>query len=293
MSKSLIINLTLAASLSFFTSNILAGEKTSFIAVIEDSQNCNKMGEPKVRVLFKSLGDKWEVVASSDKGLSAAEWRHKNENSKLISIRDDGNSYPNDSLYRRSKLYLLGNQDALNLEKNSDQFTGWCGSPNYKPLVLHNNTLLSNDIKSERVFNTKEYLNKVYPYFRVAVGLKNMRRCPDINVPKTVYYDVTKNEIIVDSVIKINNIHLASLSLNKEKINCDGPRRPEWSKNWFLIDGDNIEFLGNQMQFVDAYDHNDDGDLEYLFWYSGYNEDGYILFYDDFKERSQYLWKYH
>jgi hypothetical protein len=47
------------------------------------------------------------------------------------------------------------------------------------------------------------------------------------------------------------------------------------------------------MELVDAADYDGDGKSELLFWQSAYNRDGYILIFDDLRQRIEYTWRYH
>ena len=40
-------------------------------------------------------------------------------------------------------------------------------------------------------------------------------------------------------------------------------------------------------------DDDGDGSSEIMFWYSGYNEDGYTLFYRGFTRHASFRWNYH
>jgi len=44
---------------------------------------------------------------------------------------------------------------------------------------------------------------------------------------------------------------------------------------------------------LDVGDYDKDGKSEVLFWSSGYNEDGYVLYYDDFRKKVPFKWHYH
>ena len=44
---------------------------------------------------------------------------------------------------------------------------------------------------------------------------------------------------------------------------------------------------------VDAGDYDADGESEAVFFISGYNEDGYALFYDSFQKSVMWTWNYH
>jgi hypothetical protein len=47
------------------------------------------------------------------------------------------------------------------------------------------------------------------------------------------------------------------------------------------------------LELVGAGDFDGDGQSELLFWQSGYNEDGYLLFSSGLKQKAKYLWGYH
>jgi hypothetical protein len=51
--------------------------------------------------------------------------------------------------------------------------------------------------------------------------------------------------------------------------------------------------LGSELSLVDAGDYDADGESELLFWYSGYNQDGYTLLFDGLRKQVSYRWKYH
>jgi hypothetical protein len=73
---------------------------------------------------------------------------------------------------------------------------------------------------------------------------------------------------------------------------CDGPPDDAWKVHSFLKGTETI-YLGVGLSPVDAGDFDGDGRSEVLFWHSEYNEDGYVMFYDDFRSRIQYSWNYH
>jgi hypothetical protein len=51
--------------------------------------------------------------------------------------------------------------------------------------------------------------------------------------------------------------------------------------------------LGTGLQLVDAGDYDADGKSELLFWYDGYNSNGYDLFSSDFRKHVKVRWSYH
>ena len=80
--------------------------------------------------------------------------------------------------------------------------------------------------------------------------------------------------------------------MDYSKYGCDGPVSEDWYSHWFIMKDEPV-LLGRGFEFVDAGDYDADGSSEVLFWYSGYNYDGYTLFYQDFTKCVHYRWDYH
>jgi hypothetical protein len=85
---------------------------------------------------------------------------------------------------------------------------------------------------------------------------------------------------------------LLALRLQQPANACEFTAGPEWSAHWFSVGRDTL-YLASQLELVDAGDYDGDGRSEVLFWHSGYAEDGYTLFYDQFRKRVDYWWSYH
>lgn len=89
---------------------------------------------------------------------------------------------------------------------------------------------------------------------------------------------------------------LVALSLRRELTECKSERGGDGGvglPRWFLVDGRHTRYLGDTLSFIAAADLDADGSAEYFFWYAGYNRDGYVLFYNKFKDQVRYLWSYH
>ncbi len=69
---------------------------------------------------------------------------------------------------------------------------------------------------------------------------------------------------------------------------------PEWGPHWFVVDNDGtVTFLGGDLLLIDAGDYDGDGRSEMVFRKSGYDYDGYVLFYDGFRRQAEFGWNYH
>ena len=85
---------------------------------------------------------------------------------------------------------------------------------------------------------------------------------------------------------------LVSVTLRKKYIECGSERGWADSPQWFFL-GETIRSIGNNLSLIDAGDYDKDGRSEVVFWYSGYNRDGYVLLYDNFTKRTDFVWTYH
>ncbi len=66
----------------------------------------------------------------------------------------------------------------------------------------------------------------------------------------------------------------------------------ESARHWFVVRKKGIDFVGRQMELIAAADFDDDGTTEFLFWSSAENADGYVLYFDDLRQRIEYIWNY-
>jgi hypothetical protein len=71
------------------------------------------------------------------------------------------------------------------------------------------------------------------------------------------------------------------------------PGDPGWATHTFFLSGDGVRYLGSGLSLVDAGDYDADGAAEVLFWSTGYNDDGYVLFYDGLSRHAEFFWSYH
>jgi hypothetical protein len=87
---------------------------------------------------------------------------------------------------------------------------------------------------------------------------------------------------------------LFALKLSKAVPRGDGPPGPEWQARWFVADSPrSLKFLDTGLALIDAGDYDKDGRSEIIFAKSGYDYDGYVLFYDDFRGSVEFGWNYH
>lgn len=85
-----------------------------------------------------------------------------------------------------------------------------------------------------------------------------------------------------------------SFQLEMSRNKCEDVQSDTWAASWFHVNKEgSVRYIGRGMTLLDAGDYDNDGESEIIFWRSGYNEDGYILFYKQFINRVDFTWNYH
>jgi hypothetical protein len=193
--------------------------------------------------------------------------------------------------YTRDHLLNLAPGQTVPASPNSEgDLAGWCAAPNRRPLALLSRSSGRDARGWKAVRPPGELMPELFEAFRLQAGAA--RDCSsDAEQPRPFSYG--------RSDVRISKSHedrsgrrIVTLGLDARRNACDGPRESAWASHTFLV-ADGIKFLGTGLSLVDAGDYDGDGRAEILFWYSGYNEDGYSLLYDDFAGRVDFRWKYH
>ena len=289
----------------FLSYSVANAKDTVLIGVLEQPQSCGEKKTLSARVLFYKDGDKWRSLGVSAGSLPSTNWKIKSikwtvaydsKNIGNIYIEEpiENKKYINDWYYHRDKLLKITSPSPPEIRNNSNSFSGWCSTPDIRPLVIVSKPNFNDPEKWKPINPSSKIKETLYPFLKVSVGRTNSIRCEYEPNYHSVPYDFKPQEIVLyKSYHSSINKDLVSIGLDLKKINCDGPPSPEWLSTWFLINGNDIDFIGREMELIDVGDYDGDGKPEFLFWYSGYDNDGYIIMYNDFREKTEYLWGYH
>jgi len=175
--------------------------------------------------------------------------------------------------------------------KLTKEFSGWNSDPSLRPLVLvsQNNT---SDPDGWKVIHSVDpsIIGLCFPEFHRIQPTVDTSSDED-RVDTVAYED--KVIILNKAYRSSNGEYLIALSIDPAFQHACAGSLEEWPASWFYLDTrKTVRFIGSGMRLVDAGDYDNDGTSEVLFWESGYNMDGYVLFYNHFSRKVEFSWGY-
>lgn len=189
---------------------------------------------------------------------------------------------PSYSLYADIGLQQITSKGSVpTVGQPSTLFSGWPGGRTYRPLVL----------------NSRPYCGDSEKWHPEKPGQDEISAIKD-HLRKTFQVPASK---LSKATIKVNKSY-GSQSRDEKLISLDIakavviPMEGEDDQNlgaWFYVKGREVRYLGSNMLLMDIGDYDQDGHEEALFKIQRYNNDGYALHFDGFKQKVEFSWNYH
>lgn len=190
--------------------------------------------------------------------------------------------------YARDFLLTPVRAATLPADRNTNQsFAGWCEAPPNKPILV-----LAGKASATRLAlrTPKAALPRSSLVDAFVRSLGDRQLCEEDG--KTLTRLKHDDIHIVRDLLLPTGERLVALSLNRQLSECESELGGVEQPRWFLVRSE-FRFIGASLELVAAVDLEADKQPEYVFWYSGYNEDGYLLFDAAFREAARFTWKYH
>lgn len=269
------------------------------IGVVEQPQ-CAEVPALRARIMFVAADGGWRAINTDVRqSLPKVEgfgWTigHAGRNLGRITLKDPSPGVPRqtDDFFERDKLYRpfgripqIANPDGL--------FAGACAAPASRPMVIVSSAQVADPGEWKPVEVGPAMRKTLIQPLHLTLGRTRVMHCTDADGLRPVPFAYTDADIVLGRAYgSKNGDMLVSIGLDPAKYGCDGPADEQWSLHWFLIRQKEMDYLGRQMEFVDAGDYAGDGKTEFLFWRSAYNSDGYTLIFDDLRQEASYTWSY-
>ena len=168
-------------------------------------------------------------------------------------------------------------EKVVKIRNRSKGFTGWCSTPAYRPLVLVSQKNFKDPEKWKPFTPKRTVIGTLFPLLQKQVTTTPYTKA-DIKLLKS-YASSTKKKLI-------------QVTFDIEGQKCNGTKEAICEHYWFYVSDETTKYIGMNLELIDAGDYDNDGTSEVLFWHSSYNEDGYKLFYNNFKKSVKLYWGY-
>jgi hypothetical protein len=288
--------LTCTAAVLVFVGGASDGVNEVIVGALEEPQCREEMGRA-IRALFLRAGDGWVPLSSAESArdvrLDRVDWTVAFEGQNVGSIKslDPGFQAEFAWTFPRDRLLTVAPGKKPPAMANPDaRFAGWCSTPKQRPLAVVSSPNFR-DPEAWKPFSPPPGLKAtLFPPFKAQAGVAFV--CPP-GGPNPVEMPYGPDDLVLGpSYQDRGGRKLVSVGLEPRRNSCEAPNEPAWAQHLFLL-GDSVRYVGANLSLVGAGDYDADGHSELLFWYNGYDNDGYTLFFDDFTKHAEYHWIYH
>jgi hypothetical protein len=272
--------------------------------------------ETALRLAFRKTGERWTTVCSSKssgegEGCKFAnpdtprQWNVQYQGNALGAVTTAG--WRDDKMFWRLGELRITSKPVPQVGAASDEFSGWAGHVVHRPLIANealarsatyhwtSQTPAEADLKS--VWGEYSRMVKRAPNCKADLKKPLERAEPEEARP------LRPDDLEVFQVLSSNRGGKLIAVRMKRKL-LEGCEEPEGvaSELWFYLEKNakprpllaaSLEGWPYAFRLIDIIDIDNDGSDEAFFWYSGYNEDGYVLFTEDFRKQLKFTWGYH
>lgn len=169
-----------------------------------------------------------------------------------------------------------------------EAFGGWCDSPKNRPILLVSGSTAMPEYRGTQP-KTPPPMGALRKAF--LKSLPEGKLCIKYDDPRPTKIRESDLRVRHDIVFP-GSRRLIALSLKRQLTECGSEIGGVEQPRWFVLEP-SPRFIGASLTHVATADLDADGEPEHVFWFAGYNEDGYILFKSNFSQPLRFTWKYH
>ena len=259
------------------------------IGVLEDPQ-CSENHRRVVRPLFVTNAGAWRPIRETDWATTLpVQWMVPGASpAQAIRVSPPNPSIRSSSNKQRD--FVLSPIDVTLLPASTKaygHYRGWCDAPKNSPLVVVSGTHPVRRLAAQ-ADRPVSSLSIEKAFLR---SMPNQKICRGDDSFRAAVF--RRDDLVVDqALIMPGGKRLVSVSLRSAFSACGSEAGGVSMPRWFVRDR-TPRFIGDSLTYVASVDADGDGKPEHLFWFSGYNEDGYLLFNSEFDPPTRFTWKYH
>lgn len=275
------------------------------VGIMEDDRSALsewEMGPPQKRVvrpLFEKELSEWKVSPNHREEIV---WTIAFDGKNKGTIRSRPNPKAKDTLLSTDTHVPIPQPGpSLIFGKPSNDFSGWQSTLVVRPLVLISNGNFKDPDGWKSHQLSKDQTKLVVSVFKAEFSV--VRNCDESEEPLSTPWRYKDTDITITKSYRSNRGDLL-VSAFLQGGRC-GIIDGAFQSQYFLLRADKSATrltvdsrrkpTSDQLSLimVDAGDYDADGKSEVVFFVTGYNEDGYAIFYDSFRKNVQSTWSYH
>jgi hypothetical protein len=276
----------------------------TLIGILEDDRlelvNWKKGPSEKrvIRPLFEKKGDEWNISTSHSEGINWIIAFDGKTRGNVKSIPTPGAM----QFYQDVHVPITQPGQSLTLGKPSEDFSGWQSTLFNRPLVLVSNGGSKDPDGWKPLSPTEDHIRLFKSTFRTEYPKVNNCNEDEKQLPNPWHYKDADIKILKTYRSNKGDL-LVSMYLQGGKcgLNSD-PFTPQLFLFRSNMSSTHIIARSRQsdpveeklsLTLVDTGDYDEDGKSEVIFFVSGYNEDGYAIYYNSFRKKVIWTWSYH
>ena len=263
------------------------------VGVLENMQ-CKVPAKTAVRPLFVLADGKWTAFTQQQRvqQLSFSRWRildEKNETSEIKTLIS-ADTFESDWAFTRDHSLSIAASQIIPTSQNTQRrFAGWCDAPERAPLIA--STSLS--IIRSTMWRESTTIPKISRSISTAFqrSLQGRQLCTGSDNPKLYRFKQSDLQQ-VRQFRHFGGAGLIAVRLKDDVFECRSELGAAIGVHWFYVNPDPA-FIGSDIDLVDIVELDGNVESTFVFWHSGYNRDGYVLFNSLLKPLARFSWSYH
>jgi hypothetical protein len=262
------------------------------LGVLEQAP-CNPLNTPAVRPLFVKHDKTWKSLQG---GLALEDyplhWRAiDTADAPSIEVQPPASKPQPEWTFARDFLLQPVPGQVLPYQTNPERhFAGWCEAPTLAPVLVLAGADSVIVHRAERTA-APDALNRVFRRMRRPEAGLMLCAGDAAGRPAELLIEHLR---FAEALVLPGGAQLVAVKISPALVQCESELGGPLPTHWYLLQDQRApRLIGKAMTHLGSADLDSDGRYEHVFWFTGYNRDGYLLFDDSFGAPLRFEWSYH